>query len=85
MPGYDALAGEIVMMDNLPAQEVAGVRGDRGDRRNAAPLPASILEQSFAKLKAHLILGTVTPEEPTTSDTPGMGQTKGKSALVSQA
>src|SRR6266436_3633825 len=23
------------------------------------------------------ILGTVTPEEPTTSDTPGMGQTKG--------
>ena len=86
--------GEIVMMDNLPTQEVAGVR--EAIEATGAMLrhfPPQSIEQSFAKLKAHLrkaaaqsppfgtesetILGTVTPEEPTTSDTPGLGQTKG--------
>jgi transposase len=48
--------GEIVMMDNLPAQEeVAGVR--EAIEATGAMLrhfPPQSIEQSFAKLKAHL-------------------------------
>jgi hypothetical protein len=49
--------GEIVMMDNLPAQEIAGrARGDRGDRRNAAPLPTSIHRAVFRQTQGRRAL-----------------------------
>jgi hypothetical protein len=46
---------EIVMMDNLPAQEVAGVcEAIEATGAMLRHFPPQSIEQSFAKLKAHL-------------------------------
>ncbi len=90
--------GEIVIMDNLPAHKVAGVRerieatGAMLQRLPPYSPDLNPIEQSFAKLKAHLRkssersipalwdrIGTTLQQKSatTTSHTPDMGQNEG--------